>query len=1098
MIPSKLQKGQQFKPTVVDKVNEIIDYLKTQRIIGDNKTIKVNQLTNNVAITALPSSIRKGGGASVEFDHPFKLKIGPLQDEDSNESDGGNNSNNSGNSKKQKPVLKISQARILVSGDESSRIYFCYDENDIGLPTHLKLPEKDGQYNVIGYACFDTNAPSNEMNALGWGAGCVYADYIQSDTSQFTSSCGFFHFVIGTIKVETDDEGNQTCSVTRQLLFSSLEVHDCNVSRNFRGRWQKQTYPEDGKIVEDLLADVFVINQGYAFCDGVQYYVSQFKQSSSPQQQNIYCLQLSINGQIAQIKKISYEEWIYFDEQLAIYSIPICMSYPSYSSGVGLVQYVEGHIFFNTKGQILLNQEDQLPSEYFQEKIKYPTLARNQLDEDQKKIYAQGQGYIIGITTDANEQSTEQKKVKNLYDELYWDWTTITDYDKEKTQVLQHDEGNLKWAAASSNIPQVSGSLKSIIEIKVQKNDEGVELPLLRYPAQFGDNQVTDDSVQFIIQNHNKTIGKLTWDNGVSGQGVMGWNYEKKQPMVTVPPSATDQISTYVLTGSKNKELSWVPYQAGSGNISLSGSIENVFEIYSDPTSGQFLHVWTEGIIDTFSFLCLDQEGGLNFTTFQGEGEYSLFIWDNVMLEPLTYDCLEYEEDNLYFLTGDKTNGIWWQSIYNYVGTVCISDDDPDDDYLFYKVTSIDESIVFFIDNSGDIEKLDIGINPEWFFSSDESVVITYTEDGYLDFTGAGMVQVTEEDTPGFLIDKLGSSLEHITVDVASDNLGMFVDLNLNPDTFISSDESIIIEATEDGYIDFTGAGMVQVTEEDTPGFLIDKLGSSLEHITIDVASDNLGMFADLNLNPDTFISSDESVIIEATEDGYIDFYGAGMVQVTGDDDPAFLIDKVDSSEGHLTIDVGSHSGDTFLDLNIDTSIFISSDGSVEITGTEDGTIDFTGAGKVQVHEEDAPGYLASKIASSTGTILVEDGGSVVNLEINPDAFTSSDDSIEVIGSPEGIDLTSKCKVKCTENDTPDFLNTKINVDPSIAGLITLEKQDNQILIKSALEGSGLLAIQDGKITTISAPSEGQHLLACKNGAFSWIQASDCENACEQ
>jgi hypothetical protein len=78
MIPSKLQKGQQFKPTVVDKVNEIIDYLKTQRIIGDNKTIKVNQLTNNVAITALPSSSRKGGGASVEFDHPFKLKIGTL------------------------------------------------------------------------------------------------------------------------------------------------------------------------------------------------------------------------------------------------------------------------------------------------------------------------------------------------------------------------------------------------------------------------------------------------------------------------------------------------------------------------------------------------------------------------------------------------------------------------------------------------------------------------------------------------------------------------------------------------------------------------------------------------------------------------------------------------------------------------------------------------------------------------------------------------------------------------------------------------------------------------------------------------------------
>lgn len=63
MIPSKLQRGQQFKPSVVDKINQIIDYLKTQRIIGDNKTIKVNQLANSIALTAQPQTSAKPGGS---------------------------------------------------------------------------------------------------------------------------------------------------------------------------------------------------------------------------------------------------------------------------------------------------------------------------------------------------------------------------------------------------------------------------------------------------------------------------------------------------------------------------------------------------------------------------------------------------------------------------------------------------------------------------------------------------------------------------------------------------------------------------------------------------------------------------------------------------------------------------------------------------------------------------------------------------------------------------------------------------------------------------------------------------------------------------
>lgn len=46
MIPGKLQSGQPFKESTIRKINEIIDYLKTQRLVSDNKTIKINQFTS--------------------------------------------------------------------------------------------------------------------------------------------------------------------------------------------------------------------------------------------------------------------------------------------------------------------------------------------------------------------------------------------------------------------------------------------------------------------------------------------------------------------------------------------------------------------------------------------------------------------------------------------------------------------------------------------------------------------------------------------------------------------------------------------------------------------------------------------------------------------------------------------------------------------------------------------------------------------------------------------------------------------------------------------------------------------------------------------
>jgi len=78
MFPIKLQTGQKFKPVVVERINDIIDYLRTQRIIVDGKTIKADQLTSGLALHAItqPSANGSGGGGGGKFEHPFKLSIG--------------------------------------------------------------------------------------------------------------------------------------------------------------------------------------------------------------------------------------------------------------------------------------------------------------------------------------------------------------------------------------------------------------------------------------------------------------------------------------------------------------------------------------------------------------------------------------------------------------------------------------------------------------------------------------------------------------------------------------------------------------------------------------------------------------------------------------------------------------------------------------------------------------------------------------------------------------------------------------------------------------------------------------------------------------
>lgn len=58
-IPNKLQNGENWKAASVNAINQIIDYLKSQRIVGDNKTVSITHGVNGVTITAKPQTSAK-------------------------------------------------------------------------------------------------------------------------------------------------------------------------------------------------------------------------------------------------------------------------------------------------------------------------------------------------------------------------------------------------------------------------------------------------------------------------------------------------------------------------------------------------------------------------------------------------------------------------------------------------------------------------------------------------------------------------------------------------------------------------------------------------------------------------------------------------------------------------------------------------------------------------------------------------------------------------------------------------------------------------------------------------------------------------------
>lgn len=158
---------------------------------------------------------------------------------------------------------------------------------------------------------------------------------------------------------------------------------------------------------------------------------------------------------------------------------------------------------------------------------------------------------------------------------------------------------------------------------------------------------------------------------------------------------------------------------------------------------------------------------------------------------------------------------------------------------------------------------------------------------------------------------------------------------------------------------------------------------------------------------------------------------------------------------------------------------------------------------------DDAPSYLIDKIYSDNLSLNIEErsneGYEYLNIDINSEFFTSSNESITIEpiiedGDVVGLDfILSSHLVQVNESDIdPGYLQDKLVIDEKLASFLKLEpSEDNStLLLKPAIEGTGLIAIQNGAFQVIEAPTSGSFILTVNNGAFAWESVSDCENAC--
>lgn len=391
-----------FKSGVVRCVNAILDYLKSQRIVGDNKTIQVTQGTSGVMLSVHPTFSSAKGGSSFSEKHPFKLSMGSVEDV---------------------PVLMMSRGRVTTKGGTNERCVFVYEANESSMPVNLPVPTVAGTYNVIGYVVRDSGTPANDDGAFKHGV-FFSSSNVNGD---FTASYGLYTFVIGILSVVEVDEA-LTYSISKQYIKSDVVIDDSAYFDGFSPLLYLETYPADGDVVTDFKATKMKVTSGsFGTSEG---FVTVPEATFTLSDAQTVVIAYAPGQQTATYELISTPTISFQSEDGATYYFPVVsIVQNAYTSWV-IKRHIKDSFFSMESYKFLFNSDDTTPG-FYQDKIK-----NNECESSDSAD--------LDVIEIKKEEVTTEGKL-NITGKLLWMWRKISGYSASKIQTLINNKDSLSW-----------------------------------------------------------------------------------------------------------------------------------------------------------------------------------------------------------------------------------------------------------------------------------------------------------------------------------------------------------------------------------------------------------------------------------------------------------------------------------------------------------------------------------------------------------------------------------------------------------------------------------------------------------------------------
>lgn len=1130
LLPSKLQSGQNFKTATVKTVNSIIDYLKTQRISGDNKTIRVNHNSAGISLSAIENGGGRGGSGE-PFSHPFKLSV--VTDENGIQQ------------------ISVKLGIVYFQGAYEGQYFGLAYQKVQGVEVPEYIPfnwqsVEDGFYAICA-VIYDVEDQESGRYLEGC---CLVVDQAQG---QIPSAPGFYTFPIGTVykqTLESEEQSTYALAIDAQGIVGDVILDDSHRHEPFAIRFSID-FGEEGELksFEDFTVTASV-NNGMIYDGGECFQLVD--------EEGVLAIQYGSYYAVVEENQIRwYTEEEFYNLQLSANCFCLCAF--QYNGYIAYEQYIRGDLIFTGDNK------------------NHPFKLKTEVDElgDLQLVMLNGDLRMQYTSTDIIRFEQRTIDFSGLEDGIYG---VIGVAQSLSSGSIEAKVFFVTEEVTTFDIPSLAGFLSfpiGSIQVYSEQTPEGEASKKCRVINQFIYSDLYVDCRYFdlpfcaevYIACEEGSVKSSREEFEVIGAKVnQGMIYDKNVPDASYVASMTVTVSD---------ENNYTP-QSGINYCYLEAKLNKQtglrdFAIKWDTEVQPFFEYEGEILVtEKYVLACVYMNEILSIENYHP----SDFIFEKAD----TYKVKANGYDEMNGLTEDPQPDFLINKLFSTRRSLDITQNCWDD---FFSEGQSSPGYIYMQLDARPNKSSEIWFY--WDFPSipgwSEDYVTLNCKQGAPIWQPMGWIRIDAEDeSPSFLPDKV-TAKEPIKIEPKNGKLEFSIDMskfvgnitvaeggcftiedkstdpvNNGKEYELKLDEDCLfnkLKITGENPIIVTGSGKEWKISFDDAEFVktvsggtcikADKNGNNVKiDVDLDCIFENLTITGEAPItvtqdgksytisidetklggkvqagdcikvedNAETgakTVSVDKECIFQTftiTGDDYITVTGSGeqwglklnpdvfgKVKVSETDTLGFLGEKIVSTNFIVAQNYGNSIG-----FQIGEDAIQCGDDSLEIYVTN-GFATINSRGKVRVDENGELGYLHDKIQSSDQSLILQTTNDTVDLWINKQHFTSSDESI-LIQRGDTIDFKSTGKVKVSENDTADYLGEKIVIDPSISSLIALQNTGTQLKIKSAIEGSGIMIVNNGSITLLQAPS-GKAVLVSQNGSLSWKEFAPCETACE-